>query len=220
MIKVLPSSNPCPEEKLIDYIKLLETYGVEYLHCDVMDGDFVENKCLDFETLWNARNNTNILLDVHLMVSDVYDNVRKYAELKPSIITFHYEALKSLKEFKKIQKFLKRKQILMGLAINPNTPIEIISRLVSEVDLLLIMTVVPGKSGQKFIDECLQKVQVARDLIKDKDIIIEVDGGINEDNFKQVIQAGAKFLVMGSAFYKSDNQPKLLSKIDKHYNNK
>lgn len=218
MIKVLPSSNPCPEDKLVDYIKSLENMGVEYLHCDVMDGDFVENTCLDFDVLNNARNQTNILLDVHLMVSNVYENVIRYAKMKPNIITIHYEALKSTKEFYKVKKFLRHKQILMGLAINPDTPIEIITRLIADVDLLLIMTVVPGKSGQQLIPDCLQKIQIARDMTVEN-LIIEVDGGINMDNYHEIIGCGAEFLVMGSAFYNADNQKKLLGKIDKHYNN-
>ncbi len=217
MIKVLPSSNPCPEKDLLEYVKKLEGLGVEYLHCDVMDGQFVENTCLDFDILNDIRSKTNIFLDIHLMTNNVYKNVEKYAQLKPNIVTIHYEALKNLGEFKKVKKLLKNKQILFGLAINPQTPIEIVSRLIEDVDLILIMTVVPGKSGQKLIEEVLEKIQVTRDLIKDKDIILEVDGGINLDNYKQVIKSGGQFLVMGSAFYKSDDPKSLLTQIDKHY---
>lgn len=217
MIKVAPSSNPCDEDKLVSYAKKLEEMGVEYLHCDVMDGKFVENKCLDFDVLQNVRINTNILLDVHLMTENVYENVLKYSKLKPSIITIHYEALKNLMEFNKVKKLLASKQILMGLAISPNTPIEIVSRLLKQVDLVLIMTVIPGKSGQALIEDCLSKIQIARDLIQDDDTLIEVDGGINEENFANIVKLGANFLVMGKAFYSNANQKKLLQKIDKHY---
>lgn len=217
MIKVCPSSNPCPEKDLIKYIHKLEDLGVEYLHCDVMDGKFVPNTCLDLEALREARNNTNILLDIHLMVENVYENVEKFASLKPNIITIHYEALKDCKEFERVRKFLKKEQILMGLAIKPNTPVEIVSRLLKVVDLILIMTVEPGKSGQKLIEECIQKIQVARDLIADSNVIIEVDGGINEDNYNKIIKAGGRFLVMGSAFYNSKEPRELLHKVDKHY---
>lgn len=219
MIKVLPSSNPCPDSRLNDYIKSLEDLGVEYLHCDVMDGEFVENKCLDFDVLNNVRNNSNILLDVHLMVSNVYKNVKLYAKLKPNIITIHYEALKNTREFFKVKKFLQHKQILMGLAINPDTPIDIVRRLIAQVDLILIMTVVPGKSGQALLPECLSKIQLAKELCQNEDIIIEVDGGINETNFKEIAQRGGDFLVMGSAFFKCQDKKDLLIKVDKHYNN-
>lgn len=217
MIKVCPSSNPCDESKLLEYAKSLMDLGVEYLHCDVMDGVFVENSCLSFDALKNVRDNCNILLDVHLMVSKVFKTAKKFAELKPNIITFHYEALKNTKEFSKTTKMLHKKEILVGLAIKPNTPIEIVSRLISYVDLVLIMSVEPGKSGQKFIESAINKIEVTKDLIKDKNIILEVDGGINEDNAKQIISAGADFLVMGKAFFTSKNKKELLSKIDKHY---
>lgn len=219
MIKVLPSSNPCKEDKLLDYAKSLMDLNVEYIHCDVMDGIFVENKCLDFDTLKLVRDNCNILLDVHLMVSDVFENAKKFATIKPNIITFHYEALKSTKEFTKTIKYLHRNDILVGLAIKPSTPIEIVTRLITLVDLVLIMSVEPGKSGQKFIENSLEKISVTKDLIRNKDIILEVDGGINENNAKQIINAGADFLVMGKAFFTSKNKKELLNKIDKHYKN-
>ncbi len=217
MIKVCPSSNPCREEDLLQYAKELEALGVEYLHSDVMDGQFVENKCLDFEVLKNVRDNSNILLDIHLMAYNVFDVCKKYAELKPNIITFHYEALKSERELFKTIKYLKSKDILVGLAIKPNTPIEIVERLTNYIDLLLIMSVEPGRSGQKFIDDVYNKIDVAKKLVSNKDIIIEVDGGINENNFEKVASLGGKFLVMGSAFYNAKNKAELLKKIDSHY---
>ena len=217
MIKVLPSTNPCPEDKLLDYIKSLMEMDVEYLHCDVMDGKFVENKCLDFSVVENIRNNTNILLDVHLMVENVFESVKKFAKLKPNIITIHYEALKNTKEFEKVLKYLRKKDILVGLSIRPNTPIEIVERFLKQIDLILIMSVEPGKSGQKFIESSLEKIKTTKQLIGDNRVIIEVDGGINEENAKSVINAGAEFLVMGSAFYNSKDRQGLLNSIDKHY---
>ncbi len=219
MIKVCPSSNPCPENKLLDYSKHLMNLGVEYLHCDVMDGVFVKNTCLDYAVLEYIRNNCNILLDVHLMVDNCYENVVKFSKLKPNIITIHYEALKCYKEFLKIVKYLHKKDILVGLAIKPQTPVEIVSRLLNLVDLVLIMSVEPGKSGQKFIEESLEKIKVAKSIVGQKDIIIEVDGGINQENAQKVIKSGADFLVMGSAFYTSKDQKELLLSIDKHYKN-
>ena len=217
MIKVLPSTNPCPEENLLEYARSLYDMGVEYLHCDVMDGKFVENTCLDYETLKNVRNNCNILLDVHLMVEKPYKSVKKFAKLKPNIITIHYESPKKSCEFKKIFKFLKKKDILVGLSIKPNTPIELIERYLDEIDLLLIMSVEPGKSGQTFIEESFDKITSAKNLIGNNRVIIEVDGGINEENFKRVSECGAEFLVMGSCFYNSSNKQALLKKIDEHY---
>ena len=219
MIKVCPSTNPCPEDKLLEYVKDIECLGVEYLHCDVMDGVFVENTCLTYSVLENVRNNTNIGLDVHLMVDNVFKVVKEYSKLKPNFITIHYESPKNTKELVKTLEFIRSKDILVGLSIKPNTPVDIIERFLDYIDLVLIMSVEPGKSGQSFIEDSLEKIEKTKSLIGDRNIIVEVDGGINEDNYKAIINAGAEFLVMGSAFYKSTNKKKLLNKIDKHYKN-
>ena len=217
MIKVLPSTNPSPENDLINYVKKVSDLGVEYIHCDVMDGKFVENKCLHYELLEELKNNVNILLDIHLMVDDVWANVQKFSKLNPSIITFHYEAIHSYKEFNKIIKYLKKKDILIGLSIKPNTPISIIERYLNYIDLLLIMSVEPGKSGQKFIENTFDKINEAKKMIGEKQVIIEVDGGINLDNVSKLKKLGCDFLVMGNAFYKEKDKELLLVTIDKHY---
>ena len=217
MIKVLPSTNPCPESDLLCYAKSLENLNIEYLHCDVMDGKFVENSCLGFETLENIRNNCNLLLDVHLMVDDSYKYAKKFATLKPNIITIHYETPKSTNGLLKIFKFLKSKDILVGLSVKPNTPVKMIERFVEYVDLILIMSVEPGKSGQKFIEESLEKIMETKQMIGNRRVIVEVDGGINETNYQSIINAGAEFLVMGSAFYNAKDKSALLTKIGKHY---
>ena len=217
MIKVLPSTNPCNEDDLVDYVRSISDLGIEYIHCDVMDGNFVENKCLTFELVEKIKNNVNILLDIHLMVDDVVGIVKHFALVKPSIITIHYEAPKSTREILKVIKYLKKRDILVGLSIKPNTPIEIIERFLDYIDLILIMSVEPGKSGQKFIDDTYEKVKKAKELIKGKDILIEVDGGINIEIAQKLKKLGCDFLVMGSAFYNEKEKSKLLNSIDKHY---
>lgn len=216
MIKVLPSTNPCDESLLLEYAKEIDSLGVEYLHCDVMDGVFVENKCLSVDVIRNIRNNTNLLLDVHLMVANSYESVVEWAKLYPSIITVHLESCSS-GEITKIINFLKSKQILVGLSIKPGTPIENLLPYINDIDLILIMSVEPGKSGQKFIESSIGRIKDINKICQDKDIIIEVDGGINEENASSIIDAGARFLVMGSAFYNSLDRSKLLSRVDKHY---
>jgi ribulose-phosphate 3-epimerase len=182
-----------------------------------MDGKFVENKCLPFELVEKIKNNVNILLDIHLMVDDVVGFVKHFALVKPSIITILYEAPKSTREILKVIKYLKKRDILVGLSIKPNTPIEIIERFLDYIDLILIMSVEPGKSGQKFIDDTYEKVKKAKELIKGKDILIEVDGGINIEIAQKLKKLGCDFLVMGSAFYNEKEKSKLLNSIDKHY---
>jgi len=217
MIKVLPSSNPEKEENLLDYARQLELLGVEYLHCDMMDGTFVESRCLDYETLKQVRNNCNILLDVHLMVSNVKNEVEMVSLLKPNIITVHFEAVRNITELKKIANFVRSKDILFGISIKPNTPVSVLFDVKDLIDLVLIMSVEPGKSGQKFISNSIQKIKDAKCLFENTNTIIEVDGGINLENYRGVIDAGAKFLVMGSAFYNSKDKAQLLCTIDKHY---
>ena len=218
MIKVLPSTNPCDENMLLDYSKELENLGVEYLHCDVMDGLFVENKCLSIDCIRNIRNNTNLLLDVHLMVANPLENVKLWSKIYPNIITVHYESCSDC-ELRKIISYLKSKDILVGISLKPNTPIDVLLPYIEEIDLVLIMSVEPGKSGQKFIDDSIDKIKSLKSLISDRDVIIEVDGGINENNYKEIVNAGANFLVMGSAFYNAKDKLKLLSTIDNHYKN-
>ena len=111
MIKILPSTNPCPEDKLLEYTRDLSELGVDYIHCDVMDGQFVENRCLPISLIKEIRNNINILLDIHLMVKDNINYVDECIKLKPSIITIHYESSKSVKEILKIAKKIKSKDI-------------------------------------------------------------------------------------------------------------
>ncbi len=213
MIKVLPSSNPCPEENLVNYARSLEDLGVDYLHCDVMDGVFVENKCLSIDQIANVRNNSNILLDVHLMVANPLEYVEKLIKLKPSIITVHIESVDTIGEMEKIIKLLKANDILFGLAIKPSTSHEVLKRYLDKVDVILVMSVEPGKSGQKFIPETVNKMGKIRELIERKDIILEVDGGIKEENAKFVVKAGADFLVMGTGFYDAKDKAKLLAEL-------
>jgi ribulose-phosphate 3-epimerase len=216
MIKVLPSSNPEKEENLVEYARTLESLGVEYLHCDVMDGVFVENKCLSIDVIEKVRNNSNILLDVHLMVIKPEKTIQQYISYKPNIITIHYESL-SVRKIKKLSKVVRKKDILFGVSIKPSTPVTALVELLDYIDLILIMSVEPGKSGQVFIDDALDKIRDTKILCKDRNIIIEVDGGINLKNYKAIVDAGAEFLVMGSAFYKESDRAKLLSKINSHY---
>lgn len=217
MTKVLPSSNPCPEEDLVEYARSLEDLGVEYLHCDVMDGVFVTNKCLPIEKIAEVRNNSNILLDVHLMVSKSYDYVEKLVKIKPNIITIHYESPETIAEMEKVIKLIKNNDILFGLSIKPETAVEAIAQYLDIVDLILIMSVEPGRSGQKFMPEALDKIAKAKKLTEGKDVIIEVDGGINLDNYADVVAQGADFLVMGNAFFTAKDRAKLLAKVDKRY---
>ena len=219
MIKILPSTNPSKEDRLVDYVKELSDLGVEYIHCDVMDGKFVANSCLPFDLVKDIRNNVNILLDVHLMVEDPMKYAKTFATIKPSIITIHYESDK-LSKIKKIFKFLKSKDILCGLSLKPNTPIDVILPLINQLDLVLLMSVEPGKSGQTFIENTYEKIAQVKELINEKDIVLEVDGGVNLENIDKLKKLGVQFAVVGSAIFNSDDKKDFLIKCDKHYDTK
>ena len=151
------------------------------------------------------------------MVDKPHKVIDNYLAIKPNIITVHYEAVKSKRLLKKLSKKVRSRDILFGVSIKPNTSVSNLIDLAEYIDLILIMSVEPGRSGQSFIESSIQKIKDARALANNKDIIIEVDGGINLDNYKQVVKAGADFLVMGNAFYKASNRQELLNTIDKHY---
>ena len=216
MISVCPSTNPSPEDKLIDYVKELQSLGVEILHCDVMDGNFVPAKCLDLGLLKEVAMNTLMALDVHLMVALPLGKLDSYLKLPVSYLTVHYEAMQNEKElFRAIEKIQSAGK-LAGISIKPQTDISKIEKYLELVDLVLVMTVEPGKSGQKFMPECLTKIKELDALKKEKGLNfkIEVDGGINSETAKQVVSAGAEMLVMGNALYTASDKKKLINEIE------
>lgn len=215
MTRVMPSTNPSAEDKLIKYIKELQQIGVDFIHCDVMDGKFVEAKCLPIELIREIKDNSLLNLDIHLMIENPLKTLIDYCMLRPSYITLHYEAFENSKDLIKAIEIIKSYKILVGLSIKPGTEINKISCYLPLIDMVLIMSVEPGKSGQKFMPLALNKIKELKRLI-DKNrfkIKIEVDGGINEENAKAVVFNGANYLVMGSAFYNSKNRKKLLKQI-------
>ncbi len=203
MIKISASTNPPEEKDLVEYVKLLQKSGVDYLHCDVMDGKFVKNKCLSFEKLKEVQDNTVLPLDVHLMVADPITELKRYMALKPLYITLHYEAFKNEDDIIYAINLLCSNNTLIGLSIKPTTKVEDILPFISYVDLILIMGVEPGKSGQKMLSNTPKKVKQLRSIIYEHNynVKIEVDGGINDENAQLLIDNGADILVEGSALY-------------------
>lgn len=215
MVTVCPSTNPCPEDKLVAYAKELQQMNVEFLHCDVMDGEFVENKCLPASLIKEISNNTIINLDIHLMVSNPLQKLKEYIDINANYITVHFEAFNNKKEIIKAIDIIHARGILAGISIKPTTPVSAITSLLPLVDLVLVMSVQPGASGQKFIPTSIEKIRKLKNIAHKNKLLfkIEVDGGINEDNAQLVINAGANMLVMGTAFYNSSNRKQLLNNI-------
>lgn len=176
---------------------------IPWLHIDVMDGHFVPNITIGVPVVKSIRKITNLFLDTHLMIENPIDYVEAFASAGSDLITFHYEATKD-KTIETINK-IKEKNLKAGISIKPNTPTNAIKDYINLVDLVLIMTVEPGFGGQKFIESAAQKIKEVKDLSKNPDLIIQVDGGINAQTALICKNLGANSLVAGSYIYNSSD---------------
>jgi len=202
-IQISPSILSADFSQLSNEIKRLEEGGADMIHVDVMDGHFVPNLTIGPPVIKALRNYTKLPFDVHLMISPVHKYIKDYAEAGANIITIHPEATDNLQEsIEHIKKFGKK----VGVSLNPNTQIDIIEKLLVEINLVLIMSVHPGFAGQKFIPNVLDKIKELKKIKDEKNLNfdIEVDGGINFDNSKLVIEAGANILVSGTTIFKNN----------------
>lgn len=196
-------------------IEAADRAGAQYIHFDVMDGDFVPNFSFGTAELKSVRQMTDKILDVHLMVNNPERHIDLFADAGADIITVHAEATNHLDAT--IRK-IKSRGILAGVAINPATPIDTVSLILDEVDMILLMTVNPGFGGQKFIPYMKEKIKDLRKLIEERGLKtdIEVDGGITLENVEEILHAGANIIVAGSAVFPNDveeNVEAFLSKM-------
>ena len=202
--QISPSILSADFSQLGKEIKKLEEGGADLIHVDVMDGHFVPNLTIGPPVIKVLRNYTKLPFDVHLMISPVHKYIKNFAEAGSDIITIHPEATKNLEESIVLIKKLNKK---VGVSLNPNTEINVIESQLNNIDLVLIMSVFPGFGGQKFIPETIKKIKDLKE-IKDKNnysFDIEVDGGINFSNSKDVVDAGANILVSGTTIFKENN---------------
>lgn len=187
----------------------LETAKINYFHIDVMDGKFVENNTEEImkDYALTISHISNLGLDVHLMVEDVESFVDEYSMLEPEIITFHVEATKTEEKTQNVINEIKQSGSRVGISICPDTPLEEIKKYLPFVHMVLVMTVIPGKGGQKLIPETLEKVRELKNYIEENniDIDIEVDGGINNQTASKAIDAGANILVAGKYIVGAEN---------------
>jgi ribulose-phosphate 3-epimerase len=203
-IQISPSILSADFSQLGNEIKRLEEGGADMIHVDVMDGHFVPNLTIGPPVIKTLRNYTKLPFDVHLMIKPVHKYIKSYAEAGANIITIHPEATDNLKDSIKHIKELGKK---VGVSLNPDTKTDIVKKILSELDLILIMSVYPGFGGQKFIPEVLSKIEELKDIKLKENLKfdIEVDGGIDFNNSKLVVKAGANILVSGTTIFKNNN---------------
>ena len=185
-------------------IQKLEDAGADMIHVDVMDGHFVPNITIGPPVIKSLRKYTDLPFDVHLMISPVHKYIEDFSKAGSDIITIHPEATEDVKVSIDLIKSLGKK---VGLSLNPDTPIDKIEKYLDQIDLVLVMTVYPGFGGQKFISKVLNKIKNLKN-IKDKNKFrfdIEVDGGVNFENNKLAIEAGANILVSGTTIFKNND---------------
>lgn len=212
MIQIAPSILSADFAKIQDAVKMMEDAGADVIHVDIMDGHFVPNLTFGPQLVSSLKEKTSLPLDVHLMVDNPRAMIPLFLEAGADWISFHLETSVHLhKDITTIKEFHKK----AGLALNPATPIHLLKEIINELDYVLLLTVNPGWGGQKFIETCHSKIKKLKKLIKNqkKNILVEIDGGVKQDNLEDLIQDGADIFVMGSAIFKNNNPREFVGKM-------
>lgn len=217
-VKVAPSILSADFSAMGAAIKQIEEAGADLVHCDVMDGSFVEPITFGGQMVKNIRKITKLPLDVHLMIEHPKTQIKFFAEAGADIITVHYEACKKISPtyLKETLALIKSYGVKCGAVINPDTPAERIFDVIKDCDMVLVMSVFPGYGGQKFIASTLENVKKVREYavsIGKSDLNIEIDGGVTTENARQIIEAGVNVLVAGSAVFGAPDKRAAISKI-------
>ncbi|PHR46783.1 MAG: ribulose-phosphate 3-epimerase [Fluviicola sp.] len=193
-------------------VKMLNSSEADWIHIDIMDGQFVPNISFGLPVMKAIHKHAEKPLDVHLMIETPDDYIEDFKEAGAEILTVHYEVCRHLH---RTLQAIKAAGMKTGVAINPHTPVDLLQDVIKDIDVVLIMSVNPGFGGQKFIPSTVDKVRKLKNLIDNKGAttIIEVDGGVNSDNAKSLVDAGASALVAGSFVFKSDDPVQTIKEL-------
>lgn len=217
MVEISASILDAKEDEAAKIFYNLEVAKIDYFHIDVMDGKFVEKNTVDKMNKYSniLKQITTLPLDVHLMVEDVETYVKLYSTIEPSVITFHYEAVKDKEKIKNIINLIRENNCKVGIAINPETDIKEIYEYLPYLNFILVMTVEPGQGGQKLIPETLRKIKILKEYIREKnlDTYIEADGGINLETIEELKDAGIDIAVVGTGLLKTENYAETVRKL-------
>ena len=212
-IKIAPSILSADFSKMGEEVRALEKAGADVIHCDVMDGVFVNNITFGIKMVEDIKKHTALPLDCHLMIVHPEKYVERFAKAGADIITVHYEACQD--NLKEVLELIKSTGVKCGAVINPDTPVEKIKEVVSLCDMVLVMSVFPGFGGQKFIPSALNKLRELRKIIDEsgKEIDLEIDGGVTEENVTEIKAAGANVIVAGSTIFKAADRAATIAKL-------
>ena len=211
---IAPSMLSSDFGRLIDEIELINKSNADWFHLDVMDGVFVPNITFGSPVLDIFKNYAKKPLDIHLMIVNPENYIDKFSSYNPDIITIHMEAVKDISA---VLKKIKNLNIKAGLAINPDTPIKHLEPYINEIDMVCLMGVFPGFSGQKFINKTNSRLRDLKNLVESKKskVLIQIDGGVDLSNVKELSRLGADILVSGSCIFKSKNPSKIIDSLKK-----
>ena len=212
-IKIAPSILSANFAKMGEEVRSLEENGADIVHYDVMDGVFVNNITFGLKMLEDIRPHTSLPIDAHLMIVHPEKYVERFAKAGADYITVHYEACKE--NLKEVLLLIKSTGVKCGAVINPDTPVEKIADVIPLCDIVLVMSVFPGFGGQKFIPEALDKLRAIKEIIdkSGKEIELEIDGGVTEENVAQIKEAGANVIVAGSTVFKAQDRRAIIEKL-------
>ncbi len=214
-VDIAVSTDPIDDlQNIIEYAKHMQGVA-EFLHCDIMKEDFVEKETYDHNIVKTINRHSAIMLDVHLMADEPSNEIEKYIKAGANILTVHYEAFEDKETLVSVLEYVKSKGVLAGISLKPSTPFKEIRTYAFNADVVLVMGVEPGASGQPILEETYEKVAEIDKFRRDNNLRfkIEFDGGVNDKTAGKLIQLGVDILVSGSYVYNSSNRPKAVETL-------